>query len=169
MAFAVDHFIPRTPEEVWSIVTDWTIAEYWLGVNKLRPLEKDKPIRAGSKLTFLARSTPQLMLVTAWQPREHLALQSRQGGITVDYDYTFSRTNDGTRVQLEGRCSADGTFWRLFVPIVGWMMERTDRKQLRALGKLVEATTGGGPQAAADDTHRAASPRKAARRKKKRR
>jgi hypothetical protein len=100
-------------------------------------------MRVGSKLTFDARGTPQLMEVTAWQPNQELGLQSQQGGIVVDYSYSLSPSPDGTRVQLSARCSAQSGVWRLFVPIVSWMMERTDRKQLQALARLVEATTGG--------------------------
>ncbi len=36
MPFIVDHSIPRAAADVWKIATDWTVAEYWLGVNKLR-------------------------------------------------------------------------------------------------------------------------------------
>ncbi len=143
MALAIDHFIARTPAEVWGIITDWKIAEYWLGVNKLRLLDKNRPVRVGSKLTFDARGAPQLMEVTAWQPNQELGLQSRQGGIIVDYNYSLSPSSEGTRVQLCAKCSAESGFWKLFVPLVGWMMERTDRKQLQALARLVEATTGG--------------------------
>lgn len=143
MGLCIDHFIPRTPKDVWRIVTDWTIAEYWLGVNKLRPLHPKERIGVGSKLTYDVRGAPQLMTVTAWKPRQELGLESMQGGIAARYLYTFSKSEDGTRVQLEARCSADKGLWKLLAPVADWMMARSDRNQLTALGKLVEATTGG--------------------------
>lgn len=139
----LEKLIPRTPLEVWGIVTDWVVAEYWLGVEKLRPLHSGEKPKAGMKLTYRVRGREHPMTITACQPEKRLTLESFQGGITVSYAYVFRREEGGTRVELDATCSADGGFWKLVLPLARFMMERSDRKQLDALAALVEVTTGG--------------------------
>jgi hypothetical protein len=141
VGFAVDHFVARKPADVWRIATDWKIAEFWLGVSKLRMMDGKAKPRKGAKLIFDVRGQSHLTTITRWEPPHHLGLSSTQGGITANYEYTFEATENGTRMQLEGECTAQGGVWKLALPIVSWMMERTDRKQLAALAQLVEATT----------------------------
>lgn len=144
MPFVVDHTIPRAASDIWKIMTDWTIAEYWLGVNKLRPRNPTEKLGVGSKLSYLVRGEPQEMEVTEWLPEERLGLASRQGGIVVKYDYGFEISESGTRIQLTSSCVGDNWFWRLLAPLAEWTMSWADRKQLAALDKLVRATTGSG-------------------------
>jgi hypothetical protein len=139
----IEKLIPRTPLQVWSIVTDWVVAEYWLGVQKLRPLAGDDKPKVGTRLTYRVRRREYPMIIRAWKPERKLTLESFQGGITVTYAYAFHREAQGTRVELDATCTAQGGFWKLILPLARWMMERADRKQLDALCALVEATTGG--------------------------
>jgi hypothetical protein len=139
----LEKLIPRTPLEVWGVVTDWVIAEYWLGVETLRPLHADENPKAGMKLTYRIRGKEHPMTITAWQPEKRLTLESFQGGITATYAYSFRRVDGGTQVELDATCSAEGGFWKFILPLARFMMERADRKQLDALRTLVEATTGG--------------------------
>lgn len=125
-------------------MTDWKIAEYWLGVNKLRLANPNQPLRVGSKLSYMVRGEPQEMEVTHWVPHERLGLASRQGGIVVTYDYRFEASETATRIQLTSSCVGDNWFWRLLAPLAEWTMAWADRKQLAALDKLVRATTGSG-------------------------
>jgi uncharacterized protein YndB with AHSA1/START domain len=141
MGFAAEQFVARKPADVWRIATDWKIAEFWLGVSKLRMLDKGAKPRKGAKLIFDVRGRSHLTTITRWEPPHHLGLASTQGGITASYEYTFTATEEGTRMQLEAECSAQGGVWKLALPMVRWMMERTDRKQLAALARLVELTT----------------------------
>jgi hypothetical protein len=144
MPFVLDHSIPRAASDIWKIMTDWTIAEYWLGVNKLRPANPNQKPAVGAKLSYMVRGEPQEMEVTEWVPNERLGLASRQGGIVVKYDYEFESSDSGTRIQLTSRCVGDNWFWRLLAPLAEWTMSWADRKQLAALDKLVRATTGSG-------------------------
>ncbi len=143
MGFAVDHFVARKPTDVWRIATDWKIAEFWLGVSKLRMREPKAKPKKGAQLLFDVRGQSHVTTIVTWDPPTRLGLSSTQGGVTAVYEYTFTPTDDGTRMQLEAQCSASGWAWKLMLPLISWMMERTDRKQLAALAQLVEATTGG--------------------------
>lgn len=144
MGFTVDRTIPRPVDDVWRIMTDWKIAEYWLGVNRLRLANPERPEAAGAKLTYLVRGQPQPMEITKWRKAEELGLAARQGGIVVHYTYEFSTTEAGTRIQLTSSCVGDNWFWRALAPVLEWTMRVADRKQLEALDKLVRATTGSG-------------------------
>jgi uncharacterized protein YndB with AHSA1/START domain len=144
MGFTVDRTIPRQVEDVWRIMTDWKIAEYWLGVNRLRLANAEQAPKQGSKLTYMVRGEPQPMEITAWKKHERLGLSSRQGGIVVTYDYEFSTVEAGTRIQLTSSCVGGNWFWRAIAPLLEWTMRVADRKQLQALDNLVRATTGSG-------------------------
>lgn len=144
MAIVVDHTIPRQPDDVWRIMTDWKIAEYWLGVSRLRLANAERAPAPGAKLTYLVRGQPQAMEITAWEQAARLGLSSRQGGIVVSYDYELTPVEAGTRVQLVSGCKGDNWFWRALAPLLEWTMRVADRKQLAALENLVRATTGSG-------------------------
>lgn len=144
MPFTVDHTIPRAADDVWRIMTDWKVAEYWLGVNRLRQANTERAPAAGTQLSYLVRGQPQIMEVTEWEKETRLGLAARQGWIVVNYRYELSSVEVGTRIQLTSSCVGDNWFWRALAPLLEWTMRVADRKQLAALEKLVRATTGSG-------------------------
>jgi Polyketide cyclase / dehydrase and lipid transport len=144
MSHRRQHFIPRTPSEIWGIVTDWKVAEYWLGVSRLRPTEGQRTLRAGSVLAYDVRGMLHPMTVTAWEPPHHLGLSTEQGGITAHYDFQFAAEGDGTRVTRTAGCTGRSFGWRIAARLLEWLMRFTDRKQLVALEGLVRITTGSG-------------------------
>lgn len=144
MPSVVDHTIPRQPEDVWRIMTDWKVAEYWLGVNRLRLVKPDQTPKTGSQLTYLVRGTAHPMEITEWKPAKRLALASRQAGVVVTYHYELTAVEVGTRIQLESKCVGQNWFTRAIAPVLEWTMRLADRKQLSALEKLVRLTTGSG-------------------------
>jgi hypothetical protein len=139
-----EHFIPRTPSEIWSIVTDWQVAEYWLGVSRLRPTEGRRAIGVGSVLAYDVRGMLHPMVVTSWEPPHHLGLSTEQGGITAHYDFRFTAEAEGTRVVRVAGCTGRSTAWRVAAAVLQWLMLWTDRKQLALLEGLVRVTTGKG-------------------------
>lgn len=125
-------------------MTDWKIAEYWLGVNRLRQANAERAPIAGTQLTYLVRGQPQVMEVTEWAKETRLGLAARQGWVVVNYHYELTAVEVGTRIQLTSSCVGDNWFWRALAPLLEWTMRVADRKQLAALDKLVRATTGSG-------------------------
>ncbi len=141
MSFYASQLIERSEDAVWRTMTDWSKAPYWLGVENLRPLEPAEPVGQGSRLIFSVRGTAHSINILRWKPRRGLTLESKQGGLIATYVYTIQRTPQGTQVELSASCRGDGWFWRLLIPVVGRLMERSERSQLVALKRLVEATT----------------------------
>lgn len=136
MAFEISELIDYSPELVWAVMTDFSQAAYWLGVEKLRPLEGDKPLGEGSRLIFNARGAGHVTTILRWEPHRALTLESTQGGITAAYAYTLEPQGAGTRVRLRATTRATGRLWRALLPLVRFGMARAERGQLRALKAL---------------------------------
>ena len=139
MSFRVDESIDCGSDLVWAVATDWSKAAYWLGVQGLRPIDRDEPVGEGTKLYFTARGNSHATTVTRWEPCRALTLESIQGGVTAVYAYTFTELDGVTQVQLEASCSARGWFWKLLLPLIAFFMKRSDSGQLVALKRLTEA------------------------------
>lgn len=143
MALDLELTIPHPLALVWDTVTDFRTAPYWLGLENLRPMEKDAPIGRGTRLVYDARGAAHASTITRFEPRKFFTLSAQQGGIVVDYAYVFEAVGDRksgeTRVRLHAECAARGWFWKLILPFVSRAMEKGDREQLTALAKVVDA------------------------------
>ncbi len=139
MALDLEVTIPHRVDLVWHTVTDFRTAPYWLGLDNLRPLDKGERIERGTRLIYDARGQAHPSTITRFERERFFSLTAQQGGITVEYAYSFEAEEGSTKVRLHAECTAVGWFWRMLVPIVRRMMERSDRDQLEALKKLVAA------------------------------
>ena len=135
MSLSVSEEIDHSPELVWAVVTDWDEARYWLGVENLRPMDKG-PIGVGSRLIFSARGQAQPMTIARWEPNRALTLESPHGGITAIYAYTLTERDGGTLVELRAHCTASGRLWKLALPLLSFLLGRSERGQLAALKRL---------------------------------
>ena len=148
MAFRVTETIRRPRQHVWAALTDWSSAPNWMkGVDELRPLDEGA-VGEGTRLSAKARGTERETIIVAWEPAERLVLQSRQGGVTADYEYRFCDSVDGTQVTLHAECTGTGFRWRLAMPLIRFLMARADSGQLRDFKALVEDMAGSVPPAA---------------------
>jgi uncharacterized protein YndB with AHSA1/START domain len=142
MAFRVSETIRRPRRHVWAALTDWDKAPSWMkGVDELRRLDEGA-VGEGTRLSFKARGTERETIIVAWEPGERLVLQSRQGGVTADYEYIFCDALDGTQVTLYAECSGEGVGWRLAMPLIRFLMARADSGQLRDFKAVVEDAAG---------------------------
>ena len=138
MAFSASEVIARPVDEVWNAATDWARAPEWMkGLEALRPLD-DGPVGKGSRLAFQSRRSEREARIVEWEPGRRLILQSRQGGITADYAYSFGECAGGTIVTLNAGCRGEGLFWRLASPLIAFKMARADGGQVKALKRMVE-------------------------------
>jgi len=125
-------------------MTDWKVAEYWLGVNKLRPVNPSQAPQVGTRMTYRVRGEPHDVEITEWVPRERLGLATQQGGLTVHYNYRLEVNASGTRLVLVAAVRAEKWPWKAIAPLMQVTMRWSDRKQLQALENLVRITTGSG-------------------------
>lgn len=135
--FSASSTIDAPVDTVWRQLTQWDAAHEWMpGVEGLR-LESGSEA-PGAMLLFGARGKEQRSEIVAWQPGESLGLKSVQGGITAVYTYRLEPADGGTRLTLDGRCTANGLLWGLVHPLIAWLMARSDRGQVDRLKAVVE-------------------------------
>lgn len=108
------------------------------GIDKVQ-VETPDPIGLGTRLSFVARGKMREALITEWQPFRHMALTSRQAGVTAVYRYTIVPSKGATRVTLDASCEATG-LWRLVHPLIVLLMKRSDGQNLRALSRALIAS-----------------------------
>ncbi len=139
MGFRASTTINCTPDLVWAVMTDWSKAPYWLGVDKLRPKNPKRAVGKGSVLVYSARGT-QTSKILRWEPNQALTLESVQAGVCAVYEYTLTAAGQGTVVELSANCSATNSIWSILLPLINFMMAKADKRQMPALKRLVEVT-----------------------------
>lgn len=134
---SVEEEIPRSREQVWEALTNWTIAHRWMpGVEAM---SADGETAAGTKLTFQARGARRTSTIVSCEIGRSIALRSVQGGVTADYRYEIQELGDhSSRVTMVADCRTSG-WWRLVSPLLRFAIRLSDGKQLRLLKKLIEA------------------------------
>lgn len=138
MAWQQSETIDCTPDFVWAVMTDWSKSAYWLGVQGLRLEASKQPVGVGSRLSHANRSV-SLSVIRQWAPERSLVLETTQLGLSATYAYTLEETQGKTLIRLSAEVTTTNGFWRLLLPVLRRMQERSDRRQLPALKRLTEA------------------------------
>ncbi len=131
-------------EAVWAALSDLPRASGWMsGVERLELIDGDgEPIEAGAlvegaRYRFYARGGSHIGRVKAVEPGERLVLRTDHGGVAATYEYRLEDLGEGTsRVELHAWCDAPG-IWRLFEPVLHFLMRKSDADQLVALRRIV--------------------------------
>lgn len=141
--FSFDMDIARSPEEVFSVVTDLTRLPEWQP--RLVEVEHllEGPLQPGSRLREVrevrGKRLEQIVEVAALEPPRRFGLRVVEGPLPVDGDVTFSPTDDGgTRLHMHAYGRARGAM-RLLEPLLTLGLKREFRGQYRRLKGLVEA------------------------------
>jgi uncharacterized protein YndB with AHSA1/START domain len=133
---------PRT--EVWRLLTDWSAAPTWLGVEDVRV---DGPLERGARLTFQARGKEQSSTVEEVDPPQLLVLRSVQGRVTADYTYRLREVGtDCTEVSLRIEVDVHGAM-AMLAPAIRAAIRRSDGGQLDRFVQLAQRS---GPHAQSD-------------------
>ena len=106
--------------------------------------ETSPPLRAGSRIAFtanfLGRRLAYTYEITDFRPAERLVMRTAQGPFPMETTYTWQAVGDrSTRMTLRNRGEPAG-FPRLAAPLMAAAMRRANRKDLRALRAILEAT-----------------------------
>ena len=132
-------------EEVWAVLADLPGAPRWMsGIERLEivdedgePLEAPGDLEVGTRYRFYARGGAHIGRVKAVEPGELLALRADHGGVGACYEYRLTDLGDGdSRVELRAWCDPPG-IWRLFEPLLNFLMRKSDGDQLVALRRAV--------------------------------
>ena len=102
------------------------------------------PLQAGSRVAFTARFLGRQLAytyeVTDFIPAERLVMRTAQGPFPMETTYTWQAIDDhSTRMTLRNRGEPAG-FSKVAAPIMTMAMKRANRKDLRKLRAILEAT-----------------------------
>jgi uncharacterized protein YndB with AHSA1/START domain len=141
--FSFDMNIDRSPQEVFSAITDLERLPEWqpavVAVEKLQ----DGPLRAGSRLKEIrevrGKRLEQIVEIAALEPARRFDMRIVEGPLPVHGDLTFSPNPEGgTRLHMHAFGHANGAL-RLLQPLLSIGLKREFQGQYRRLKGLVEA------------------------------
>jgi uncharacterized membrane protein len=134
--------IRRPVAEVAAFSADPDNAPAWYVNIKQVKWETAKPLRAGSRMafvaTFLGRRLEYVYEVMEYVPGERLAMQTANGPFPMRTVYTWTPHPDGTHMTLRNRGTVTG-FSRLVRPFMSLAMRLANRKDLARLKELLES------------------------------
>jgi uncharacterized protein YndB with AHSA1/START domain len=141
--FSFDMTIDRSPQEVFSAVTDLDRLHDWQPAVVEVELLGDGPLRTGSRLKEVrelrGKRLEQIVEIAAYEPGRRFGLRIVDGPLPVHGDLTFSPTDDGgTRLHMHAYGQANGAM-RLLQPLLTVGLKREFRRQYLRLKELVEA------------------------------
>ena len=100
------------------------------------------PATVGSRIAFVARFLGRRLAYTYeivdWAPGRRLRMRTADGPFPMETTYTWQPDGAGTRMTLRNRGEPAG-FARISAPALAAAMRRANRKDLRALKRLLEA------------------------------
>ena len=139
--FTVNQQIDRTPEDVFTFVTDLDNLVRWLPRVTRAERLSGGPLSVGSRYreTRLAkgRESTVEMEVKEFEPPRTYSTGFAAGGYEATYSYSFQAEDAGTRVRLAFKITGQG-LQALMAPIVSYAIKRQDKKQLKRLKEAVE-------------------------------
>ena len=134
--------IHRPADEVAAYAADPTNAPEWYVNIKSVEWKTPPPLRAGSKVAFIAhflgRRIAYTYEIVEFVPGRRLVMRTAEGPFPMETTYTWQSEGDGTtRMILRNRGVPTG-FSRFFAPFMASAMRRANRKDLAALRAILE-------------------------------
>jgi uncharacterized membrane protein len=129
-------------DEVAAYAADPSHAPEWYEKIQSVEWETEPVVRVGSKVAFVARFLGRRLAYTyeivELVPGERLVMRTAEGPFPMETSYTWSPTSSGgTHMTLRNRGEPAG-FSKLMAPLMKPAMRRANRKDLRALKRLLE-------------------------------
>ncbi len=134
--------IRRPREEVVAFAADPDNATRWCAKIASVEWRSPPPLAVGSQIAFVAHFLGRRLEYT-YEIREHvpgerLVMSTTDGSLAMETTYEWETVRGGTRMTLRNRGAPAG-FSRLAAPLIGRIVRRANRKDLRRLKQLLEA------------------------------
>lgn len=137
--------IRRPRGEVAAYAADPDNATEWYEKIKSVEWKTERPLTAGSKITFaasfLGRQLSYTYEITDLAPGDRIVMRTADGPFPMETTYTWEDTPSGdTRMTLRNRGEPSG-FSKLTTPMLTAAMRRANRQDLARLKGILEART----------------------------
>ena len=133
--------IPRSIEDVFSVVTDVEMTGRWFPGNVEEHWTSPEPIRVGSTrhavVRMFGRTTENDAVVTEYVPPRRAVMTGTSPNAPFVVTLEFTRHTNSTRVDVTSEIRLEGAA-RLFAPLVAWYYGRGWARGLRNLKELME-------------------------------
>ncbi|MGA7273005.1 MAG: SRPBCC family protein [Acidimicrobiia bacterium] len=145
LSYSVEENVDRTPAEVFDFCSDLTNEARWNP--DMEHVEKvtDGPVGVGTRFEAKwTRTRPVVVEVVGFDRPEKWETRSKSGGLEITVRGTLSEAGGGTRIQTHLAVRAKGLA-RLYAPLAVLAMRRGEPGNLRAIKKVLEATSSSDP------------------------
>jgi uncharacterized membrane protein len=137
--------IDRPRDEVAGFASDPNNVTQWYKNIKSVEWETAPPVRAGSRIAFVAHFLGRRLAYTyevrELDPARRFVMSTAQGPFPMETTYTWEDSpTGGTRMTLRNRGQPSG-FSKLSAPLMAAAMRRANSNDLAALKKILEAST----------------------------
>jgi hypothetical protein len=142
--------IRRPRAEVAAYACDPDNATRWYRNIEAIEWQTPRPLAVGSRIGFVARFLGRRLAYT-YEVRDFIAgerfvMSTAQGPFPMETTYTWQDAPDGaTWMTLRNRGAPSG-FSKLAAPFMAVAMRRANRKDLRAIKRLLEASASASPE-----------------------
>jgi uncharacterized membrane protein len=136
--------IGRPADAVAAYAADPSNAPAWYDNIRSVEWETEPPLRAGSRVAFVARFMGRRLAYTyeiaEFVPDQRLVMRTAQGPFPMETTYTWHAVDEqSTHMTLRNRGRPAG-FSRLAEPLMSTAVRRATRKNLRKLRSILEAS-----------------------------
>lgn len=133
--------IARPRRDVASYAADPGNVTAWYQNIERVEWRSDPPLRAGSRIAFVARFLGRTIAYTYeikdLTRDERLVMATSEGPFPMETTYTWSDTSGGTRMTLRNRGNPSG-FSKVAAPLMRPAIRRANQKDLRRLKAILE-------------------------------
>ncbi len=141
-AYHFTETIARPPEQVWSVLTDLSVAPRWRPLIVSMETVDGGPLRVGNGVRivseYLGQRAERVSVTTALEPNQQWTLRSSQPSMEGWFGFALSPEAGGTRVVATCELKAHTFLTWLFLPLIA-RGERTRRvEMLASLKRVVE-------------------------------
>ncbi|GEL77977.1 SRPBCC family protein [Tenuibacillus multivorans] len=141
MGFKRDVHIHAPIDQVFRVTTTYEYAPKVLSHIADIEIVGDAPIGVGSKIKETRKisqtQVENMLEVVEYEPNKRFAIHSEQNGLDLDYVYTFSEVDGGTRVEFEGKIKAKGLRNIMMKPLINRIIKKEDGDHLDKLKQYI--------------------------------